>query len=92
LVRIKYLCDSKEYEDLLASYSFNFNNFDLLQNIHNLRRRYYCTITGAKNNLQGSLAVIIFFIRLFSGNNAEGDRSGKPEKPLSEIFANKAVK
>jgi GT2 family glycosyltransferase len=63
-----------------------------LRHIHNLRRRYYCTITGAKNNLQGSLAVIIFFIRLLARRNAEGDRSGEPEKPLSETFANKTVK
>lgn len=62
-----------------------------LRHIHNLRRRYYATITGSKNKLWGSFAVLIFFLRLFLGMNSEGIRVGEMEKPLSETFADKVV-
>jgi GT2 family glycosyltransferase len=62
-----------------------------LRHIHNLRRRYFCTIAGATTKLQGKLAVLIFFARLIIGKNTEKERFGELEPPLSETFANKLV-
>jgi GT2 family glycosyltransferase len=64
-----------------------------LGHIHNLRRRFYATMAGSPNFLNGIISFIVFFINLALGKNSEGKYAETlSEKPLSETFANNTVK
>jgi GT2 family glycosyltransferase len=61
-------------------------------NPHSLWRRYYATVCGAPNRLQGLLALPLFFVRIALGKDAEGKWATlQDEKPLSEMFADAIV-
>ena len=53
---------------------------------HSLRRRVNMTVGSAPSKIQGYAAVVVFFIRLALGRNAEGRWAmEQDERPLSEI-------
>ena len=64
-----------------------------LTHTHNLRRRFYATVKGAPNRLQGIAAYLIFFIRVLLNRNVEKSdwHQRQTEKPLSEVFASSVV-
>ena len=64
-----------------------------LGNANSLRRRFYATLYGAPNRVEGLLAFPIFFLRLIAGRNLEGSYAETVrEKPLSQTFAERVVK
>ena len=61
-------------------------------NPYSLRRRYYATVFGAPNRLQGLLALPLFFVRIALGKDVEGKWATlQDEPPLSETFADSVV-
>lgn len=57
-------------------------------NPHSLVRRFYMTMGGAPNRLQGLMAIPVFFIRAALGRNFEGSwAEHQEEKPLYETYS-----
>jgi GT2 family glycosyltransferase len=59
---------------------------------YSLMRRYHSVMGGAPSKLQGLAAVPIFYLRVLTGKNLEGEYGARqPEPSLSEVYAAKRV-
>ena len=93
--RARVFCQPNNLPNRVSKMTFS-QKFDALfinlGHIHNLRRRFYATMAGSPNYLNGIISFISFFIKLALGKNAESSYAATlKEKPLTETFVNKIV-
>ncbi len=78
--------------DMTLGQKFNalFTN---VGHVHNLRKRLYINLDGARNPLIGFAAYLIFFARLVLKKNVESSQwaNKQNEKPLAEVFAQTVI-